>query len=200
MKLGRALALALIAATLAGCTTAPPKDQSNICNIYRQYPGWYKDSLKMQSKWGTPPHVAMAIIKQESNFFAKALPPRDYLLWVIPWGRVSTSYGYAQAQNPVWREYLKETGNGGSRHNFDDAMMFVGWYTTGTHKQLGISKWDTYNQYLAYHEGRGGYRRGTYRNKPWLIQVARKVERQSKSYHAQFQQCRTELEKKRSWF
>lgn len=69
--------------------------------------------------------------------------------------------------------YKDGTGNGGSRNNFDDAIMFIGWYTAGTHKQLGISKWDTYNQYLAYHEGRGGYRRGSHRSKPWLMQVAR---------------------------
>ncbi|MNG27305.1 hypothetical protein D3C84_1124070 [compost metagenome] len=78
--------------------------------------------------------------------------------------------------------------------------MFIGWYTTGTHSQLGISKGDAYNQYLAYHEGRGGFRRGTYRSKPWLMQVARKVEQQSRNYHSQLMQCRDELEDDRSWF
>ncbi|MNN39648.1 hypothetical protein D3C81_1536950 [compost metagenome] len=115
----------------------------------------------------------MAIMKQESSFVADALPPRDYLLWVIPWGRVSSAYGYAQAQDPVWGEYKDATDNGGSRDNFDDAIMFIGWYTTGTRSQLGISQWDAYNQYLAYHEGRGGYSRGSYRSKPWLMQVVK---------------------------
>lgn len=78
--------------------------------------------------------------------------------------------------------------------------MFIGWYTAGTQKQLGISKWDTYNQYLAYHEGRGGFSRGTYRSKPWLMQVARKVEQQSKIYGAQLKQCRGELEDDSGWF
>ena len=78
-----ALALALV--TLTGCVTAPPKDQNNLCSIYRQYPAWYKDSVAMQERWGTPVHVAMAIMKQESSFVADALPPRAYLLWVIPW-------------------------------------------------------------------------------------------------------------------
>ncbi|MDR6929091.1 hypothetical protein J2Y56_005163 [Pseudomonas sp. BE134] len=154
----------------------------------------------MQEEWGTPQHVAMAIMKQESSFVSDALPPRDYVLGVIPWGRVSSAYGYAQALDPVWGEYNDATGNGGSRDNYDDAMMFIGWYTTGTHSQLGVSKEDAYNQYLAYHEGRGGFRRGTYRNKPWLMQVARKVEQQSKNYHSQLKQCRAELEDDRSWF
>ncbi|POA20932.1 hypothetical protein C1886_07105 [Pseudomonas sp. FW300-N1A1] len=185
---------------MAGCSTTPPREQSNICSIYRQYPDWYEDSLEMEKAWGLPPHVAMAIIKQESSFVEDALPPRDYLLWVIPWGRVSSAYGYAQAQDPVWGEYKDGTGNGGSRDNFDDAIMFVGWYATGTQRQLGISKWDTYNQYLAYHEGRGGFSRQSYRQKPWLMQVARKVEQQAKDYNWQLKQCRAELESSRSWW
>ena len=200
MKYTPAWALALTLVALTGCTTAPPRDQSNLCNIYRQYPRWYEDSLAMQSQWGTPVQVAMAIMKQESSFVADALPPRAYLLWVIPWGRVSDSYGYAQAQPPAWNDYKKSTGNGGSRDNFADAIMFIGWYTAGTQQQLGISKWDAYKQYLAYHEGRGGYSRGTYRAKHWLMQVARKVDQQSKTYGAQLNQCRSELEKNRSWF
>ena len=166
MKQIPAWAIALTLVTLTGCTTAPPKDQSNLCNIYRQYPAWYKDSVAMQSRWGTPPHVAMAIMKQESSFVADALPPRAYLLWVIPWGRVSPSYGYAQAQPPAWKDFERSMGSSGSRDNFADAIMFIGWYAAGTQQQLGISKWDAYNQYLAYHEGRGGFSRNTYRAKP----------------------------------
>ncbi|WP_089360353.1 hypothetical protein [Pseudomonas segetis] len=187
-------------ALLTGCSTAPPKDQSNLCNIYREYPDWYEDSLDMQNAYGTPMNVAMAIIKQESSFVEDALPPRAYLLWVIPWGRVSSAYGYAQAQDPVWGEYKDQTGIGGSRDDFEDAIMFVGWYTNGTQRTLGVSKWDAYNQYLAYHEGRGGYSRGTYRSKPWLMQVARKVEQQAKNYGWQLKQCRNELESNRSWW
>ena len=161
---------------LAGCSTTPPRDQGNICSIYRQYPDWYEDTLKMEQAWGLPPHVAMAIIKQESSFVEDALPPRDYFLWVIPWGRVSSAYGYAQA------------------------VMFVGWYAAGTQRQLGISKWDTYSQYLAYHEGRGGFSRQSYLQKPWLMQVARKVEQQAKNYGWQLKQCRSELENNRGWW
>ncbi|WP_339513415.1 transglycosylase SLT domain-containing protein [Pseudomonas sp. RL_15y_Pfl2_60] len=198
--MGRIAGLLAALALLAGCSTAPPKDQNNLCNIYREYPDWYEDSLDMQNAYGTPMNVAMAIIKQESSFVEDALPPRAYLLWVIPWGRVSSAYGYAQAQDPVWGEYKDQTGNGGSRDDFEDAIMFVGWYTHGTQRMLGVSKWDAYNQYLAYHEGRGGYSRGTYRSKAWLMQVARKVEQQAKNYGWQLKQCRDELESNRSWW
>ena len=34
-------------------------------------------------------------------------------------------------------------------------------------------KWDPKKLYLAYHEGHGGYRRGTHRNKKWLLACGR---------------------------
>ncbi|MCR9627798.1 hypothetical protein NB520_16950 [Vibrio antiquarius] len=185
---------------LAGCATAPPKQQSNLCEIFREKSGWYDDAKDMEEKWGTPIHVAMAIIKQESSFRHDAKPPKDYLLGFIPWGRVSSAYGYAQAQDPAWEDFQDATGQGGSRTNFDDSMMFVGWYTHETRRQLGISLWDPYSQYLAYHEGRGGYKRGTYKRKPSLIKVARRVEQTAKTYGWQLKQCRQELEDNSSWF
>jgi len=48
-----------------------------------------------------------------------------------------------------------------------------------SNKSVGISKWDPYNQYLAYHEGQTGWRRGTYNNETWLKETARQVELQS---------------------
>ena len=62
---------------------------------------------------------------------------------------------------------------------FDDSIDFIGWYTHGSQKRLKVSKWDAYGQYLAYHEGRGGYERKTYQGKPWLKNVASKVKRRA---------------------
>ncbi|MGQ4499552.1 transglycosylase SLT domain-containing protein [Vibrio parahaemolyticus] len=185
---------------LAGCATAPPKQQDNLCEIFREKSGWYDDAKYMEKEWGTPIHVAMAIIKQESSFRHDAKPPKDYVLGFIPWGRVSSAYGYAQAQDPAWDDFQDSTGQGGSRTSFDDSIMFVGWYTHETRRQLGISLWDPYNQYLAYHEGRGGYKRGTYKRKPSLMKVARRVEQTAKTYGWQLKQCRQELEDNSSWF
>lgn len=151
----------------------------------------------MERRWGTPIPVVMAFIDQESAYRHDARPPRDYLLGFIPWGRVTSAYGYAQALDGTWADYQRATGAGGSRSDFDDATDFIGWYTDASQHQLGISKWDAYHQYLAYHEGRGGFRRGSHRQKPWLLQVARKVERQSRNYGGQLRQCRAELEEGR---
>lgn len=185
---------------LAGCATAPPKQQDNLCEIFREKSGWYDDAKDMEEEWGTPIHVAMAFIKQESGYRHDAKPPIDYVLGFIPWGRVSSAYGYAQAQDPAWDDFQRATDYGGSRTNFDDSLMFIGWYTSETQKTLGVSKWDTYHQYLAYHEGRGGFKRKSYQSKPTLIKVARKVEQQAKDYGWQLKQCRQELEDNRSWF
>lgn len=192
--------LVLVALLLTGCANPPPNNPDNLCSIFRQYDDWYEDAVDMEQEWGTPIHVAMAFVKQESSYVHDALPPRDYVLWVIPWGRVSSAYGYAQAQDPAWSDYQKATRNGGSRTDFGDAMQFIGWYTSETQRQLGISKWDAYNQYLAYHEGRGGFKRGVYKSKPKVMQVARKVERQAKTYGGQLRSCREELENNRSWW
>ncbi|MDO5643141.1 MAG: lytic transglycosylase, partial [Paracoccus sp. (in: a-proteobacteria)] len=60
----------------------------------------------------------------------------------------------------------------------------------GTARRLGISKWDARNQYLAYHEGRAGYARGSYRAKGWLVGVADGVQRRAEMYHTQLRSCR----------
>ncbi len=197
----RPLLTLLLTVGLVGCAAPPPpKNQSNLCEIFREQPSWYKDAKRMEDQWGTPIQVALAFVKQESSFRHDARPPKKKVLWVIPWGHVSSAYGYAQAQDPAWSDYQKATKNGGRRTNFGDALMFIGWYTHETQRQLGISKWDTYNQYLAYHEGRGGYSRGSYNSKPNLIKVARRVEQQAKDYGWQLKQCRSELEKNSSWW
>ena len=46
---------------------------------------------------GAPVHVQMAILHQESKFIPNAKTPRKYFLGIVPWGRQSSAYGYAQA-------------------------------------------------------------------------------------------------------
>jgi hypothetical protein len=173
---------------------------NNLCEIFREKPQWYEDALDMEKKWGTPIQIAMAFIKRESGFRHDALPPRDYWLGFIPAGRVSSAYGYAQAQDPAWEDFERATGEGGDRTDFADSLMFIGWYTRETHRQLGVSMWDTFHQYLAYHEGRTGFKRKIYRHKPSVIRIARQVEKQAKEYGWQLKHCRHELDDNRSWF
>lgn len=183
--------LCLFLLLLAGCASRPPTNQGNLCSIFDQKESWYKDAQKANHKWGTPIHVMMAIMKQESGFRHDAKPPKKKLLWVIPAGRVSSAYGYSQALDGTWDHYKRATGRlFASRSDFGDAIDFIGWYTNTSQRKLGISKWDAYNQYLAYHQGHGGYARGSYKSKGWLKGVARKVDKTAKTYGVQLRQCR----------
>lgn len=183
---------------LAGCASAPPKDPDNICAIFTQNRSWYEAAKDTQEKWGVPVHIPLAIMYQESSFKHDAAPPMRYFLGFIPIGRASSAYGYAQAKTGTWGEYKKATDQSwASRTNFADAIDFMGWYIYKTHKINGVSKWNAKQQYLNYHEGWGGYRRGSYRAKSWLIKVADRVDARSRRYARQYQQCKKELN--RSW-
>lgn len=179
---------------LSGCASVPPSKPGDLCSVFRENDDWYAAALDSQKKWGTPIHVQMAIMHHESHFRSDARPPRSKLLGVIPWTRPSSAYGYAQAKDGTWDWYISKTGNSGAdRDDFEDAIDFVGWYTNTTNRINGISKWDAYNQYLAYHDGHGGYKRGTWKKKAWLIKVAKRVQQTAGRYSQQLKRCKSSL-------
>ncbi|MDX1482585.1 MAG: hypothetical protein R3315_12955 [Woeseiaceae bacterium] len=189
------LAAGWIAVSFAGCSSAPPANVENICAIFKEKKSWYRDAKKSEERWGTPIHVQLAIIRQESSFRFDARPARNKLLGFIPWTRPSDAYGYAQALDSTWQWYKDDTGRRfADRDDFGDAIDFVGWYTDVSTRTAGISKWDPYNQYLAYHEGQGGWQRGSYRSKRWLMQVARTVDYRAKEWGAQLVRCEDDLD------
>lgn len=181
-------------AGVAGCSggeKTPPRNLDNACSILDQRPKYLRAMQKTERRWDVPVHVQMATIYQESKFDGDARTPYRYLLGVIPMGRQSSAYGYAQALDGTWDEYRTSTGNrGADRDNIYDATDFMGWYMDKTHERLGISKNDARNQYLAYHEGQTGYARGSYRSKGWLIDVANSVAARSDTYETQLRRCR----------
>jgi len=184
---------------LTACTSSTPKNLENICEIFFEKKGWYKEAKASQRKWGSPIPVMMAFVYQESRFQARAKPPRKKLLWVLPGRRPASAYGYAQATNPTWDAYKKSTGHwGADRNKFDDAINFVGWYNNQSYQKNRIQKTDANRLYLAYHEGQGGYRQKSYKNKAWLLDVAQKVADRSVTYAGQLNGCEKKLQ--RSWF
>lgn len=187
----RAIAALVLSAVVAitACTSAPPQSQDNLCAIFDEYPQWYDAAKDSEERWGTPPHILMSFVKHESAFVSDAKPPRGWFLF-IPLPRGSSAEGYAQAQDAAWDEYQDE--NGGlfkSRSDMEDALDFIGWYNHLSSESLGISKWDPKQMYLAYHEGRGGYARGSYNSKPEVVQLADRVDWQAREYGAQLLQC-----------
>ncbi|WP_207060604.1 transglycosylase SLT domain-containing protein [Motiliproteus sp. SC1-56] len=184
---------------ISGCANSPPRNINNSCDIFYDKDDWYDATRDSFERWGVPIHVQLAIIHQESKFQYDARPPRTYLLGIIPWFRPSSAYGYAQVKDGTWDWYISKTGNwGADRDDFEDAVDFIGWYGQMSHKMLGISKWDAYNQYLAYHEGQGGFKRKTYNRKPWLLGVARKVKDNAYRYAVQLKRCEDDLDS--PWF
>ena len=185
---------------LSSCATTPPKTVNNVCAIFEEKGGWYKSAKKASDRWQSPIPVMMAILHQESRFDAKAKPPRRKFLWIFPGPRISSAYGYSQAKGETWQWYKERSGNGGAdRDDFADAIDFVGWYNSLSRKQNNIQANDTYNLYLAYHEGHGGFNRRTYRNKDWLLRVARKVSNLSQQYAQQLAVCEEDLQSPWWW-
>jgi len=176
-----------------------PDNVENICAIFEDRRGWYEAASNSEDRWGTPKHVQMSIIRQESSFIFDAKPPRRKLMGFIPWKRPSNAYGFAQALDNTWLWYLKDTGReSADRDDFEDAIDFVGWYTNKSNKSAGISKWDPYNQYLAYHEGQSGWVRKTFEQKAWLKEKARRVDTRAREWWSQLQGCEEELN--RPWW
>ena len=166
-------------------------------NIFEQKKNWYKATKASYDKWNTPIAFQLAVVNQESSFKQFAKPKRNKIFGLIPINRPTTAFGYAQVTNPTWKWYKEQTGNdNASRANFYDISDFIGWYSQKTYEILNISKNDFYNQYLAYHEGQGGWKKKSYKSKKWLIEVAKKVESNANLYNNQLKECENKLNKK----
>lgn len=168
-----------------------PRNLDNACSILTERPHYVRAFRRAEREWGVEPHVLMAMIYQESKFISDNRPPHVYALGVIPTGRQSSALGYSQALDGTWEEYQDQRGGRGTRRtDMNDAADFMGWYMSLTVSENGIPMNDVYNQYLAYHDGRTGWRRGTYRGKPWLMRIAGEVRDRAVMYNAQLRNCR----------
>ena len=182
--------LIALAATLSACATTPPAQQENACRIFEDKRSWYSATRRVEKKYGVPIALQLAIVKQESSFRSHAKPPRGKFLFIFPGARPSSADGYAQALDMTWETYRADTGRRfADKNDFDDAVDFIGWYADQSRRQSGIRPGDAYRQYLAYHEGQGGYNRGSYRGKPHVQATARRVSQTAQLYEAQLDRC-----------
>ena len=191
MKIIKTNFLLIILFTVASCSSIP-SNTSNSCSIFEERYLWYKHAKKSEQKWGTPIYLQLAIIKMESSFDWLAKPQRKKIFKIIPYKRPSSSFGYSQAVKGTWQQYKNETGNKfATRTRFKDSVDFIGWYTSKSEKILKISKEDVFRQYIAYHEGWGNYK--NYKKNEKIINLAKRVEKQSNIYKKQLFDCKNSL-------
>ncbi|WP_163848371.1 lytic transglycosylase [Pseudooceanicola aestuarii] len=185
-----AILIVLVLASCGGGKYSAPRNLDNACAIVTERPKYLRAFKRAERRYGVPIAVQMAVIHQESRFIGNAKTPHRYALGVIPMGRQSSAFGYSQALDGTWDEYRQDTGRRGARRtDIDDATDFMGWYMQKSNTGLGIPLHDARNQYLAYHEGRTGYARGSYNGKPWLLGVAEKVQARATNYSIQLAAC-----------
>ena len=186
-----ALAAVALLAACGGGSGSPPRNIDDACAIARERPNYLRAFERTERKWGVPVAVQMATIYQESSFRGNARTPYRFALGVIPMGRQSSAFGYAQALDATWEEYQRaERRRSARRDRIDDATDFMGWYMNITRERNGIALTDARNQYLAYHEGHTGFARGSYNSKAWLVRVADEVATRAAVYNVQLASCR----------
>ena len=189
----RAMILVLALGSCGGGGTghnSAPRQLDDACSIVSERPEYLRAFRKVERKYGVPVPSLMAIIYQESKFIGNNRTPHRYALGVIPVGRQSSAFGYSQALDGTWEEYQDSAGGRRARRdNIDDATDFMGWYMAQTVTETGVPIYDTRNQYLAYHDGRSGFKRGTWRSKSWLIRIAGEVEARAVLYDTQLRSC-----------
>lgn len=178
---------------LAGCATAPSRI-NNACSIFAEKDGlfdnWRRQASAASREYGVPVPVLLATIYTESGFRPRAKPPRKYILGFIPWGRISSAYGYAQALDGTWAHYKRQTGRWtASRTDFGDAVRFVAWYHATSARVNGVRLNDTYRLYLNYYYGHKGYASGKWRSNPAIQKAARRSANMADTYAAQLRRC-----------
>ena len=187
----RAMIIVLLVASCGGGQTSAPRNLDNACALLKERPEYLKAFRNVERKWGVPIHVQMATIHQESKFVADARTPFRYVLGVVPMGRQSSAFGYSQALDATWDEYRTDQNRrSAKRDRIKDASDFMGWYMNVSRERNGIALTDARNQYLAYHEGHTGFRKGSYNRKSWLVAVSGKVQTRSEMYEQQIAGCR----------
>lgn len=192
------LAALALATPWVGCIGGPPSDAEDICQIFRERRHWHRSARETFERWGVPESVQLAIIHQESSFRATARPPRRRILGFLPGPRPSSAYGYGQVLDSTWDLYRRATRRAGaSRDDFADVADFIGWYVDRIHRRAGVHKNDATELYAAYHEGPGGYLRGTHLAKPRVSRVAVRVGHRAHRYQAQYDACREDLSRRR---
>lgn len=183
--------LLLLPLLLNGCALLENKHTqhpNNACKMLKENDDWLDSTYASYKKWGVPISVQLAFIRKESSFNYNARPIKKRGFFFDDYQ--STAHGFSQALNGTWSDYKRETNNSkANRTSFEDSTDFIGWYLHKISKKINVKKNDSYNLYLAYHEGINGYKKKNYKKKRWLLDVAKNVKMKSQIYSRQIKKC-----------
>lgn len=191
-KVGWFFALVLLTMGLTACSSkgllAPTRQvvtetqpevalQQDACALLQSRPHW-REALRVgKRQWQIEPWYVLAFMHQESRFNPTAMSS-------------SRAYGLPQAKDATWQWYQQQRNRpDASREHFADSVDFIGWYAHKNVERNQVVLNDVRNQYLAYHEGLGGFESASFIGKPWLLTVADKVVRQAEIYKNQLTRC-----------
>lgn len=178
----KSILIAALSMSLFGCVAfenTSTNHHDDACAILSQNKDWFNASKKASRKWGVPISVQLSVIKHESSFRYDAK------------ASTSTALGYAQALDGTWSEYKADTNNkSADRTSYYDATDFIGWYFRNTTRSLNHSAYDAATFYLAYHDGIGGFKRGTHLKKDWLMKKSAQVQSTANTYRLQINKCK----------
>lgn len=155
---------------------------TNICQILKHHPDWQNSLKKADKKYGISPAFTLAVIHQESKFHANAK------------NRYSSAFGYAQALNSTWRIFQRDVEPNAKRNSFNDSVEFVDWYMARLAHKLHLKASDSFDLYLAYMLGEGGFK--NYLDNPYQGNsvlkkeaIAAKVRLKSQVYDLELRNC-----------
>ena len=175
----RRLFAAALAATLVvfltGCATAPPKRQGDICAVFEQHPDWYDHAPQVRQALGysnaRPNGLRPARVELPEPREAGAQE-----FWFIPLGRPSSAKGYATGAGSrlgripggAGRALPEPFGHGG-RARFHRLVQLQDLARARCRSKRCPQSLSRLSR------GRGGYRRGTWKNKPGVQRTAARV-------------------------
>ena len=142
----------LCALLLTGCGQSTLATD-NACEILFKYPAWYRYHKHFSARSGVEISTVMAIIAKESAFEQHARPVKSWLIpqWIV-WKYASSSYGYSQATNATWENFLKANPyTSYTREDYPSSVAFISWYLH--HYTQSVPNDDIYTKYLMYHDG-----------------------------------------------
>ncbi|ASG68310.1 lipoprotein [Francisella halioticida] len=164
--------------------TENTSNKKNICQILKHHPNWRNSLKRVNKKYNISPAFTLAVIHQESKFHANAK------------NRHSSAFGYAQALDGTWKIFQKTVKPNAKRNDFNDSVEFVDWYMSQLTHNLHLKTSNSFNLYLAYLLGEGGYKNyinNSYQNSNSIQKkeaIAAKVRLKTQVYNLELKDCK----------